>query len=92
MELAKNYLAHADADTWQDDLARYASGRIDAAELQRRAANEGQRVEADFYAGLKLLGDGRPADAKPLLEKVIASDLMGFFEYAMAQELVKTLP
>jgi tetratricopeptide (TPR) repeat protein len=90
VELARNYLAHADADTWQDELARYASGRIDADELRRRAANEGQRVEADFYVGLKLLGDGRPDDAKPLFEKVIASDLMGFFEYPMARALLST--
>lgn len=88
VELARNYLAHADADTWQDDLARFASGRIDAEELGRRAANPGQRVEADFYVGLRLLGEGRAADARPRLEKVIASGLMGFFEYPMARALL----
>jgi tetratricopeptide (TPR) repeat protein len=88
VELARNYLASADGDTWQDDLARFFSGRIDAAELRRRAQNAGQEVEADFYAGLKLLGDGRRDLAAPLFEKVIASRLMGFFEYPMARELL----
>ena len=87
-ELARNYLAHADGDTWQDELARFASARIDAAELRRRAQNDGQRVEADFYVGLQLLGDGKPELARPLFEKVISSDMMGFFEYPMARTLL----
>ncbi|MCK9462682.1 MAG: tetratricopeptide repeat protein [Proteobacteria bacterium] len=87
-ELARNYLAHADGDTWQDDLARHLSGRIDAAELRRRAGNNGQRVEADFYAGLRLLGDGKGDLARPLFERVIDSKLMGFFEYPMARVLL----
>jgi tetratricopeptide (TPR) repeat protein len=92
VELARNYLAHADGDTWQDDLARYFSGRIDAAELRRRAQSNGQRVEADFYDGLKLLGDGKRDQAEPLLRKVIDSKLMGFFEYPMARVLLAEKP
>jgi lipoprotein NlpI len=92
IELARNYLAHADGDTWQDDLARYFSGRIDGAELERRAQNNGQKVEADFYAGLKLFGDGKRDLADPLLRKVIDSKLMGFFEYPMARVLLAEKP
>jgi tetratricopeptide (TPR) repeat protein len=88
VELARNYLAHADGETWQDDLARFFSGRIDAAELTRRVRNPGQKVEADFYAGLRLLGDGKRDLAKPLLQRVIDSRLMGFFEYPMARALL----
>jgi tetratricopeptide (TPR) repeat protein len=90
VELARNYLAHADGDTWQDDLARFASARIGADELRKRAQNDGQRVEADFYVGLSLLGEGKPELARPLFEKVIASDMMGFFEYPMARALLAT--
>jgi tetratricopeptide (TPR) repeat protein len=92
IELARNYLSHADGDTWQDDLARYFSGRIDGAELERRAQNNGQKVEADFYAGLRLLGDGKRGQADPLLRKVIDSKLMGFFEYPMARVLLAEKP
>ena len=92
VELARNYLAHADGDTWQDELARFFSGRIDAPELTRRAQNAGQKVEADFYAGLRLLGDGKRDLANPLFQKVIDSKLMGFFEYPMARVLLAEKP
>ena len=57
---------------------------------RKRATNLGQRVEVDYYAALKLLADEKKADAKPMLEQVIESDLMGFFEYRMARELLDT--
>jgi len=92
IELARNYLAHADGDAWQDDLARFWSGRIDADELKRRAKSTGQQVEADFYTALRLLGDGKRDLAVPLLERVVASDLMGFFEYPMARGILAEKP
>ncbi len=87
-ELASGYLAQSGGDTWQDDLARHYSGRLDDVKLRKKITNKGQEVEADFYTALKLLGDGKRADALPLLKKVVESDLMGFFEYKMAREML----
>lgn len=86
--LAHAYLEQSDGDTWQDDLARYYTGRITLKELRGKARNKGQEVEVDFYSGLRLLGEGKTGEARPLLEKVVASDLMGFFEYRMARALL----
>ena len=87
-DLARGYLEQSDGKSWQDDLARFFSGRITADKLRGRAANVGQNVETDFYVSVKLLSDGKKSDATPLLRKVLDSDLMGFFEYPMARALL----
>jgi tetratricopeptide (TPR) repeat protein len=84
-DLAQGYLEQSDGKSWQDDLARFFSGRITADKLRERAANVGQNVETDFYVSVKLLSNGKKSDAMPLLKKVLDSDLMGFFEYPMAR-------
>ncbi len=87
-DLARGYLEQSDGKSWQDDLARFFSGRITADKLRGRAANVGQNVETDFYVSVKLLSDGKKSAATPLLHKVLESDLMGFFEYPMARALL----
>jgi tetratricopeptide (TPR) repeat protein len=88
--IARGYLEQSDGASWQDELARFFTGRIDAAQLRERASNTGQRVEVDYYVAVELLGVGRKEEARALLDRVIASDLMGFFEYRMARALLAT--
>ena len=87
-DLARGYLEQSDGKSWQDELARFFSGRITADKLRGRAANVGQNVETDFYVSVMLLSNGKKSDATPLLRKVLDSDLMGFFEYPMARALL----
>jgi len=90
IDLARGYLEQSAGKSWQDELARYFSGRITYEALKKKAANIGQEVEADYYSALKLLADGDKAEAERRLEKVLESDLMGFFEYRMAWELLRS--
>jgi tetratricopeptide (TPR) repeat protein len=87
-ELARGYLETSRGDTWQDKLASFFSNKISIDELRKSAANNGQKVEVDYYGALKALAEGKKKDAKALLDSVIASNLLGFFEYRMAREIL----
>jgi pentatricopeptide repeat protein len=89
VSLAGGYLQAASGDTWQDHLARFFTKKISLGELRKAAANRGQLVEADFYGAIIALCDGKKDEARNLLKSVIASDLLGFFEYRMARALLQ---
>ncbi len=88
-EMARNYLMHSDDDTWQGQIARYFSGKITLDELKAAASNVGQQVEADYYGALLALSEGRKKEARAMLERVVASNLLGFFEYRMARSILQ---
>ncbi|MBN2715113.1 MAG: hypothetical protein JXX14_04610, partial [Deltaproteobacteria bacterium] len=88
-DLALGYLENTPSESWQDKLASFFIGTIDSQTLRREAFNKGQLVEADYYEALRLIIDGKQAQALPLLQKVIDSRLFAFFEYRMASELLK---
>ncbi len=79
---ARAYLAGRDGPLWYDDLARLASARLTAAALAARASTRPRQTELAYYTAV--LGDDRAA-ATALLEDVLASDLVLFFEYDMAR-------
>ena len=87
--LARGYLEDADGDSWQSKLAMFFTGRMDARSLREAAENKGQEVEADYYEALLLLTRKKTSEAKVLLDEVIASDYVAFFEYKMARELLR---
>jgi tetratricopeptide (TPR) repeat protein len=76
------------SDAWWGYLARFGAGLIDFAELTRLAKTRGERTEADFYEGVRRVGAGDIAGARTLLQKVLDSLMVGFYEYQMAQELL----
>jgi tetratricopeptide (TPR) repeat protein len=88
-DLAKGYLENSRGDTWQDKLARFFSGAITIEALRSEAANTGQQVEVDYYGAVAALADGRTAEAHALLNKVIDSNLLGFFEFRMARAILQ---
>ncbi len=90
-DLARGYLDKTSGKSWQERLAMYFTGRMDVATLRSHARNRGQEVEADYYEALQHLAARRPETAAPLLQKVIDSDLVAFFEYRMARELLREL-
>ncbi|MCP4602068.1 MAG: hypothetical protein GY847_16390 [Proteobacteria bacterium] len=87
-DLAKGYLEHSRGETWQDQLAKFYSGEKTVEVLHQEAANAGQHVEVEYYAALIDLAQGRKNEARTRLEKVVASKLLGFFEYRMARAIL----
>jgi hypothetical protein len=78
------YLSGRDGQLWQDRLARFASGRIDVEALSEHATTRGRRAELLYYRAI--LGPAKsPEQIKALLEGVIDTDMVMFFEYEMAR-------
>ncbi|MEM7158253.1 MAG: hypothetical protein AAF799_35765 [Myxococcota bacterium] len=83
--VAAAFLHDYEGKGWGSMLARHARGEVDYPALLDGAGDAGQRAEAFFYEGLRRWRAGDPEGAKDLLQKVLDSGLMGFFEYDMAQ-------
>ncbi|MGF1469257.1 MAG: tetratricopeptide repeat protein [Sandaracinaceae bacterium] len=76
---------------WPAMLAAFGERTLDFDGLIEAAADPGQLAEAHFYEGTRLLGAGDRAGARERFQAVIASGMGNFYEYAMAQELLRTL-
>lgn len=88
VDQAVGYLTSSNGSTWQDKLAGLFTGRVTLADLRAAAANKGQAVEAEYYGAILSLAGGRADEARAMLDKVVASELMGFFEYRMAKAIL----
>jgi len=77
------------SDAWWGQLSRFGAGIIDYAELTRLAKTRGERTEADFYEGVRRVAAGDLPGARTLLQKVVDSMMVGFYEFQMAQELMQ---
>lgn len=86
---AQAFLESVDGDKWYQQLARWATGRTDDAALERRARSDGERCELDFYRAMHRLGEGHADDAHALLQAVVDSNMMAFFEYDMASHYLR---
>jgi len=74
---------------WFGRLAKFGLGELPYAELLDEARGLGQRTEAHFYEGARLLGRGdRPAAAR-LFRRVLDTKMVNFYEFAMAQSLLQ---
>jgi tetratricopeptide (TPR) repeat protein len=87
--MAQGYLEHSRGDTWQDKLASFYSGTMTSDALFKSIDSDGQRVEYEYYSALLALSEGKKNEAKAKLEKVIISNLLGFFEYRMARAILQ---
>jgi tetratricopeptide (TPR) repeat protein len=79
---------HASGDAWWGSLARFGMGTLAYRELLERAANVGERTEAHFYEGARLLGQGDREGAERQFRRVLETHMVNFYEYIMALELV----
>jgi tetratricopeptide (TPR) repeat protein len=79
----RDFLASRDGHLWQDQLARFATGRATADALDKRADTRGRRAELLYYKAI--LSAQKPARIKVLLDGVVDSDMVMFFEYEMAK-------
>lgn len=84
------FLAEYRGDRWAQTLAEHAQGTVDYETLLAAAGDDGQRAEAFFYEALRRWRFGDTASSKQLLQRVLDSDLMGFYEYDMAQAYLRS--
>jgi hypothetical protein len=76
------------SDAWWGALSRFGAGLIDYPALIKLAKTRGERTEADFYEAVRRIGAGDLSGARTLLQQVVDSMMVGFYEFQMAQELL----
>lgn len=81
---ARSFLEQPVADPWTQALARFALGKLSAAELLAQAKSPTQKVEAQFYIGRAHAQRGESAKAQTAMAKVRQSEMMALVEYRMA--------
>lgn len=86
--LAAEYLSSRRGGLWYDQLARFASGRLDASALRRLATTRARRAEMLYYLAVLGPDAGNSAKVKKLLEGVLATNAILFFEFDMARHLL----
>jgi hypothetical protein len=91
-EVNRTLTEQSRAPGWHGRLAAFAAGTLPEDQLFAAAENAGQRCEAHFYAGARKLAQGDTAGARAQFRAAIDTGMVGYFEYAMAQELLGTLP
>ena len=86
---AERFWSGYEGDTWGSALASHARGNLSFQELLDTADGRGERAEAFFYEGLKRWRSGEAGQAKELMRQVLDTQMMGFFEYDMAQSYLE---
>lgn len=90
--LAVAYLAGRDGPLWFDDVARLATGRATIERLDARATTRARRAELTYYQAVLGPPDRPAAELRRLLEDVVATDMVLFFEYDMARHWLDRTP
>lgn len=78
--------------SWWATLASFGAGQIDFDALNLHASDVGQQAEALFYDGARRLSAGDLAAARERFQKVLNTRMVNFYEYIMAQELMRRFP
>jgi tetratricopeptide (TPR) repeat protein len=80
------------AEGWWAKLARFGSGKLSYDTLLEETTAVGERAEAYFYEGGRRLTQGDEAGARAMFSKVLETQMVNFYEFAMAQELLTAAP
>lgn len=78
----------AGTEAWWGRLASFGARKTRYEELLGEAAERGEQTEAHFYEGTRLMVEGKPKAATALFQRVLATDMVSFYEYAMAREFL----
>jgi hypothetical protein len=82
----------ADGDDWFAKLAKFGSGKLNYDMLLEEAEANGERAEAYFYEGGRRLTQGDDPGARAMFAKVLDTQMVNFYEFSMAQELLASPP
>ncbi|HEX4351716.1 MAG TPA: hypothetical protein VHZ95_02355, partial [Polyangiales bacterium] len=77
-----------DADGWWAKLAKFGAGKLSYDSLLEDATAVGERAEAYFYEGGRRLALGDETGARAMFAKVLETQMVNFYEFSMAQELL----
>lgn len=88
-EIASLLTSLAESDTWWGALARFGTGALPYADLISGAERVGQETEAHFYEGARRLTSGDAEGARLYFQRVVGTNMVSFYEFAMAQELLR---
>lgn len=83
--------AQATHDGWHAQLAALGAGTTTYEQALAAASTPGQRCEAHFYAGARALALGDTARARTAFQASLETHMVGYLEYTMAEELLRTL-
>lgn len=86
---AASFLAEFEGSRWGKALCGHARGDLDFEGLLAAATNKGEKAEAYFYEGLRRWHSGNAKGGAALMTKVVESQMMGFFEFDMAQRYLR---
>ncbi len=92
VDRAEAFVRSYRGDRWTSALAAHARGVLPYDDLLARASNKGERVEAHFYEAMARWRRGDLAGARALLDRVLASGMMSFFEYDLAHGFTQRGP
>jgi tetratricopeptide (TPR) repeat protein len=82
--LAVEHLRSLSGEAWHVRLARLLLGKTSYDELLPQAKTAGNRAELHYYWADRLLAEGKVDEARDLWKKVLATDMMAFYEYEMS--------
>jgi tetratricopeptide (TPR) repeat protein len=91
-DISQAFETPANAEGWWAKLARFGSGKLSYDTLLEETTGVGERAEAYFYEGGRLLAQGDEAGARAMFAKVLDTQMVNFYEFAMAQELLGVRP
>jgi lipoprotein NlpI len=81
---------HQKGAAWWSKLARFGAGALAYDALLEEATTLGERAEAHFYEGARRLSVQDAPGAQALFTQVLQTQMVSFFEYSMAQELLSS--
>lgn len=85
----KQIAANTSGTKWQRDLARHGLGELSYDELAKLAHEPRERSEAYFYEALRAWRGGSHKTSLDLMRKVVEQQMMGDFEFQMAQSYLR---
>lgn len=91
-DVTRAFEAPNGAEGWWAKLARFGSGKLNYDGLLEETTGVGERAEAYFYEGGRRLAQGDEAGARAMFAKVLDTQMVNFYEFAMAQELLGVQP
>ncbi len=79
---------NADVAGWSGRLARFGMGDMPYQELLEAADGVGEETEAHFYEAARRLAAGDADGARELFQRVLVTNMVGFYEFTMARALL----
>ncbi len=85
------FLETIEGDEWIEQLGRFYAGDLPYEQVLNGAASQGQRAEIYFYEAVLQIARGERARGLELLQQVIETDMLGYYEFEFARRLQRTL-